>query len=301
MNLHHLELFYYVAKHGGIVRACREMPYGIQQPAVSSQLLSLEDSVGTKLFQRKPFALTPAGEHLFGFIAPFFNQLPKIKETLTGELGQEIRLAGSSELMRDFAPEIIHNLRKKYPKLRLSLTAANQKFAEELILKGDADLAVTVLEDKLAQGLKSKQLIELPLILLLPSKDRKLTDSQKILGALRSGSMPYPLVALPPKEKITRLFQETLKKRSLVWDVLLQANNIDLVAHYVAKGMGIGLSTAVPRQSLPKGVKSIALRGFPKLPIGAYWRGQLSPAPGDFLELLSQVATKLSQRVVKSI
>jgi len=38
MNIHHLELFYYVAKHGGIAAAVRKMPYGIQQPAVSGQI-----------------------------------------------------------------------------------------------------------------------------------------------------------------------------------------------------------------------------------------------------------------------
>src|SRR5262245_39094542 len=46
MNLHHVELFYYVAKHGGISRALRHIPYGIQQPAVSAQILRLEQDLG---------------------------------------------------------------------------------------------------------------------------------------------------------------------------------------------------------------------------------------------------------------
>ena len=37
-NLHHLELFYHVARHGGITAAARSMPYGIQQPAISGQI-----------------------------------------------------------------------------------------------------------------------------------------------------------------------------------------------------------------------------------------------------------------------
>ena len=45
-NLHHLELFYYVAKYGGITPAVRKMPYGIQQPAVSGQMLQLERELG---------------------------------------------------------------------------------------------------------------------------------------------------------------------------------------------------------------------------------------------------------------
>ncbi|MBM3833613.1 MAG: LysR family transcriptional regulator [Verrucomicrobia bacterium] len=53
MNIHHLELFYYVAKFGGICEAVRNMPYGIQQPAISSQIIQLEDYLGITLFRRR--------------------------------------------------------------------------------------------------------------------------------------------------------------------------------------------------------------------------------------------------------
>src|SRR5436190_437683 len=77
MNIHHLELFYFVAKHGGIAAAVRNIPYGIQQPAVSGQIAKLEESLGTKLFQRRPFALSPTGTELFEFIRPLL-ELPLI-------------------------------------------------------------------------------------------------------------------------------------------------------------------------------------------------------------------------------
>src|SRR3954468_23832989 len=82
MNVHHLELFYYVAKHGGISAAVRKIPYGIQQPAVSGQMGKLEDEVGTKLFERSPFRLTPAGERLFGHVQPFFEGLDGVAAEL---------------------------------------------------------------------------------------------------------------------------------------------------------------------------------------------------------------------------
>src|SRR5512140_1404162 len=75
MNIHHLELFYYVARHGGISEAVRHMPYGIQQPAVSDQVIQLEESLGAALFHRRPFSLTPAGSELFESIKPFFDNL----------------------------------------------------------------------------------------------------------------------------------------------------------------------------------------------------------------------------------
>ena len=85
VNVHHLELFYYVAKHGGISQAVRNMPYGIQQPAVSGQVLALEEMLNTRLFQRRPFALTPAGRRLAEFITPFFENLDEIAAELRGE------------------------------------------------------------------------------------------------------------------------------------------------------------------------------------------------------------------------
>ena len=45
MNIHHLELFYHVAKNKGIAGAVRNMPYGIQQPAVSAQVIQLENDL----------------------------------------------------------------------------------------------------------------------------------------------------------------------------------------------------------------------------------------------------------------
>ena len=78
MNVHHLELFYYVARFGGIAAAVRGMPYGIQQPAVSGQILQLEEVLGVSLFQRRPFALTPAGRDLYAFVEPFFSQLSTV-------------------------------------------------------------------------------------------------------------------------------------------------------------------------------------------------------------------------------
>jgi len=72
MNVHHLELFYYVAKHGGISAAVRHIPYGIQQPAVSGQMAALESNLGVRLFGRSPFRLTAAGRKLYSQIEAFF-------------------------------------------------------------------------------------------------------------------------------------------------------------------------------------------------------------------------------------
>src|SRR5438270_10677440 len=109
MNIHHLELFYYVARHGGITEAVRNIPYGIQQPAVSGQVAQLEEYLGVVLFQRRPFALTPAGERLYKFIQPFFSNLAQIASELQGGEERHIRIGSSTIVLRDHLPEFFRN------------------------------------------------------------------------------------------------------------------------------------------------------------------------------------------------
>src|SRR5260221_10455685 len=96
MNIHHLELYYYVARHGGITEAVRNIPYGIQQPAVSGQVAQLEEYLGVTLFQRRPFTLTPAGEKLYQFILPFFSSLDLVASELQGGKARQIRIGAST-------------------------------------------------------------------------------------------------------------------------------------------------------------------------------------------------------------
>src|SRR5207244_2876431 len=106
MNIHHLELFYYVARHGGIVPAVRNMPYGIQQPAVSGQIARLEESLGAKLFNRRPFALLPPGMELYEFIRPFFDEIDQVGEAIRGGSAHQLRVAAPALVVHAYLPEM---------------------------------------------------------------------------------------------------------------------------------------------------------------------------------------------------
>src|SRR5437016_7381815 len=126
MNIHHLELFFYVARSGGISEAVRKIPYGIQQPAVSAQVAQLEQTLGVTLFQRRPFALTPAGQELFQYIQPFFENLGKMADQLRGGISQHVRIGASEVVLREHLPVVIENVRAKFPKVRVTLRQGYQ-------------------------------------------------------------------------------------------------------------------------------------------------------------------------------
>src|ERR1700704_5211155 len=179
MNIHHLELFYFVARHGGISEAVRNIPYGIQQPAVSGQVGQLEEYLGVTLFQRRPFALTPPGEKLYKFIQPFFSNLDGVANELQGGKARQIRIGASTIVLRDHLPTLFQTVRKKFPNLKIALREGYQAELESLLDKEELDLAVTLIEKKSSAGIRSVSLLELPLVLLV-AKNSPITAAEEL-------------------------------------------------------------------------------------------------------------------------
>ncbi len=282
MNVHHLELFFYVARHGGISQAVRRMPYGIQQPAVSGQILQLEEALGTRLFQRRPFALTPAGRRLAEFITPFFASLDEVAQELRGEAGQRLRLGGNARTLRDHVPALLRELHKAHPLIRLTLTQADQAEAENLLIKQQIDLALTELDGQPGEGVKACTLLKLPLVLLV-REDSPIRSARELLAG---GQITHPLIAFGEHATLTRMFQTELRRRGRQWPVTIEANSTDLVETYAAEGFGLGLAVDVPGAAGLPGLRKLALAGFAPLIIAALWQGKLPPLPAAFLELV---------------
>ena len=296
MNSHHLELFYYVALHGGISAAVRKMPYGIQQPAVSGQLLQLEKDLGLQLFERRPFALTAPGRELFTFVEPFFGRLRDIPRRLRAEEDARLRLAAPATVLRDYLPALIRDHKQQYPSVSLHLHDANQARAETLLRKHEIDLAITELEGKPAAGLCSATLFTLPLILLVP-------DTLKIANAAdlwRRGSPSETLIALPPDEVVTKHFQSRLRQLRVNWRIGVQVSAMDLIPIYVSLGFGVGLSIAAPGAALTPGVKALPLPTFPPLVVAALWQKNLSAPNTAFLEAIRARAGELAEQPTNS-
>jgi DNA-binding transcriptional LysR family regulator len=291
MNVHHLELFYFVARHGGIMPAVRNIPYGIQQPAVSGQIALLEESLGVKLFQRRPFSLTPAGKKLFDHIQPFFANLDTLESELSGGEARQVRIGASGIVLRNHLPELLQNLRKKFPGLKVGLREGHQPDLENLLLREEIDLAVSLVEKKSLPGIHSLPLIELPPVLLVEKKSKFTAASQ--LWSL--DKITEPLICLPAVEAICKNFQQGLAKTGVDWFPGIEVSSLDLIGTYVASGLGIGLSVAIPHAHFPPGIRALPLPGFAPILIGALWRGKATP----LLQVLLDELKLRAERLVK--
>jgi DNA-binding transcriptional LysR family regulator len=289
MNVHHLELFYYVAKHGGIMPAVRNIPYGIQQPAVSAQVAQLEEFLGVTLFQRRPFVLTPAGEKLYAFCAPFFSNLGKLAEEFQGGQARHFRIGASTIVLRDHLPQLLQGVHKKFPGLKASLREGFPAQLEKLLAEDEIDLVITMVERKPPAGFHSQILLELPLVLLV-EKNSRLKSAEELWARDRIADS---LICLPAGETLTRNFLARLAELGVEWFPTVEASSIDLIETYVANGLGIGLGVAVPKRSLPANVRTLPLKDFPPALIGALWRGKSTPLLAAFLEMAGQRAREL--------
>jgi DNA-binding transcriptional LysR family regulator len=289
MNIHHVELFYYVAKHGGISEAVRHMPYGIQQPAISAQLLRLEDDLGVKLFTRRPFCLTAPGEKLRQFIEPFFANLERVAAELHPEAAPRLRIGAPELVFRDHLPELLNELRARFPRLKLSLRSGYQHQLESWLQEREIDLAVTPLETNPPASLKMISLLQLPLVLLVHRR----SPIKAATDLWSRDKIEEPLVCLPPTETVCKNFQQGLARLGVDWPPSMEASSLDVISTYVLNGHGIGLSVAVPRQPFPRALRALALEGFKPLELGALWYGELNALEKAFLEEIQRRATKL--------
>jgi DNA-binding transcriptional LysR family regulator len=292
MNVHHLELFYYVAKHGGISPAVRNMPYGIQQPAVSGQVIQLEEFLGVTLFQRRPFALTPAGLQLYDFIRPFFDNLTPMAEKLRGGVSQHLRIAASETVLRTFLPGILQELRKTFPKLKVSLREGYYPLVLDWLQRHEIDLSIGLLSGKPPAGIESQMLLELPLALLVP-RTSKLRAAADLWERDR---IEESLITVPSNEPIRRAFQDGLSRRKVDWPAGIEVSSVEMVQNYVAHGYGIGVTVYVEELLRHPEVRVLVLPDFPLVTFGVAWLGRKSPLVEGLIGLLKREAQRLAER-----
>jgi len=291
MNVHHLELFYFVARHGGISEAVRNIPYGIQQPAISGQIAQLEDFLGVTLFHRRPFSLTPPGEKLYRFIEPFFAGLAGMASELQGGAAHQLRIGSSDIILRDHLPAVLQAARRKFPKLRFTLRSHFQPQLEAMLQRQEIDLLITLTDKKPPAGFQSVILLKLPLILVVP-KDGAPNRAEELWAR---DKIEEPLICLPATEIICKIFQQGLVRLGVDWYPSVEINSTDSIEAYVAGGFGIGLSVAVPKAKMSPKVRPLELPGFAPVLVAALWRGKASPPLRALLDEMQQEARRLQE------
>lgn len=290
LNVHHLHLFYHVARNGGISAGTRAMPFAVQQPAVSSQISALENHLGVSLFDRRPFALTPAGRMLFDRIAPFFADLPQLEDAIKAESSHHLRLSSSTGVLRDYLPRLVRQLAKQIPNLKLTLRDANRHDSDHLLRTREVDLAINSLTETPPPGFQQEELIRLSLVLVVREDSPWKTVRQTLSQAPEKG---VPLICLPAHEGACRILQSEFQRRGYSWAPRIEVSSLDILESYAEYGFGCGLTVERPGVPIRSGLRALPLTDFPPLIYGAIWIGPLPAAAEAFLNLARTAALSI--------
>jgi DNA-binding transcriptional LysR family regulator len=292
MNIHHLELFYHVARCEGVSAAARQMPYGIQQSTISAQVLQLEDSLGKVLFRRRPFELTAEGRILFEFIEPFFGGLDPLAERLRGGADSHLRIACPEVVQRDYLPGMLSAVRERMPDFHFSLESGRVSEIKASLRAGHIDLGLATIGESEEAGIDCLVLLQLPMVLLVPAESN-LIDAVEILGRDR---IDLPLITLPGYEPACRIFQGELQRRGVDWFPSLELASMDLIGRYVASGFGVGLILHAPDSVIPGDLRILPLEGFQEVRFGVLTCGNRSAVISQFIAEAESVARELMGR-----
>ena len=143
MELEQLRTFVEVAKGRSISRAARAL--AVSQPAVSRQLQRLEQALGAALIERdrRPLALTQAGQELLKFAERTLADYEALLARLRGRSGTvkgRLSIAASTIPGEFIVPRLMLEFGQRYPGVEASAAIMDTEQVVEQLLAGNADL-----------------------------------------------------------------------------------------------------------------------------------------------------------------
>lgn len=176
LDVGRLRLLREVGLRGTIAGAARSL--GLTSSAVSQQLAVLEREAGTALVDRSPrgVVLTGAGHALARRADQVLDVLVSARadlDRIAGSLSGPVRIAAVASAAATFVSAAACGLRESHPGIALSVVVAEPARSLDLLLAGDADIAVVDEYDfvplALPEFVVARELCAEPLVAVLPA------------------------------------------------------------------------------------------------------------------------------------
>jgi DNA-binding transcriptional LysR family regulator len=272
-ELRHLVYFREVARTLHFRRAAEAL--ALTQPALSRQIVQLEEALGADLFtrSRRKVELTAAGRALAERVEPILRNLAGTRDELRavaeGQSGQ-VKVAFTGLAMATVLPGILREFHRRFPRIRLELNESPT--SAQLVALGAGEIACGFFHpDATTPGLRTRELLREKNGVLLPADHvlarrrtlrlRELAETPWVLfpRAHNPGFYDRVLAAFTRAGVTPRIAEE-------VWP---RANAVGLVR------AGLGATFMCPSEArpLPEGVSFRALEGpAPESRLVVGWR-----------------------------
>jgi LysR family cys regulon transcriptional activator len=213
------------------------------QPGVSKAILELEGELGVDIFARHGKRLrriTEPGREVVKAIEVIMREvgnLKRIGEEFSKQDAGTLSIATTHSQARYFLPVPIAQMRKRFPKVNISLHQGTPEQVAKMVYEEVADfgLATESLDDL-------ADLVTLPCyawqhVLVLPAGHPLATVDRISIEDLA----PLALISYHPSFSGRKRIDAAFATRKLVPNIVLEAIDADVIKTYVRLGLGIGI------------------------------------------------------------
>jgi LysR family cys regulon transcriptional activator len=225
------------------------------QPGVSKAILELEGELGVDIFARHGKRLrriTEPGQQVLKSIELIMrevNNLKRIGDEFSKQDAGTLSIATTHTQARYFLPEPVAQLRKRFPKVNISLHQGAPAQVAQMVTDEVADIGIAT-----EALVEYEELVTLPCYewqhaVVMPS-NHPLTQVERL--TLEDLAM-HPLVSYHPSFSGRTRVDRAFAARRLNPNIVLEAIDADVIKTYVRLGLGIGLLAEIAVRDDPPG------------------------------------------------
>jgi len=265
----------------------------VSQPTLSMQLLSLEERLGAKLIERrkKETLLTPLGAQVLTKAQAILQNRDEIRQLCKSAekpMATPIVLGAIPTIAPYYMPQLLPQIQKEFPELKLYLKEEQTAVLLESLHKGLVDVALLALptgDKRLAEAF----VFDEPFVVALPGSHALL--NKKVLTV--EDVTATNLMLLEEGHCLRDQALDVCHMTTAQGDVDFKASSLETLKQMVAQGLGV---TLLPQKAVRKG-DGYAVREFasgnPHRRIGLVWR-KSNPRTKEFKLLADTVKNILS-------
>ncbi|HTO43177.1 MAG TPA: CysB family HTH-type transcriptional regulator [Burkholderiales bacterium] len=217
------------------------------QPGISKQIRELEDELGVEIFVRRGkrlVALTEPGRTVVQVIERLLAEADNLRQVgreFADRDSGSLTIATTHTQARYALPGVVQQFRAQYPKVRLSLQQGSPTQLAQMVIAGQADVAIA-----------TEALDHYPELLALPGytwhhcvvvpQGHPLT---KVKLLTLEEVARYPLITYSPEFTGRSHIDQAFASKALKMDLVLTAIDADVIKTYVELGLGVGVIAAM--------------------------------------------------------
>ena len=245
MKLQQLKYLREVAKCGLNLSAAADALH-TSQPGISKQIRQLEDELGVDILIRhgkRVVDVTEPGRVILGIAERILQDTENLKQ-VAGEFRDQaagtLTIATTHTQARYSLPKVVSAFKRRYPKVRLTLKQGSPPQLAEMVLAGEADLAIATEALDHYPKLLALSGYQWRHCVVVPDPHPLLKEKRVTLETLAR----YPIVTYDTAFAGRSRIDDAFKAQGLAPDFVLSAVDSDVIKTYVELGLGIGIISA---------------------------------------------------------